>query len=310
MNKYFLLLPFLMGGWLFFSACGGSTSNKSEKQTILTGKIRVLVDESLTPIVREQLEVFQHSYVNADISLVEKPEILVVNALLRDSAEVAVLTRLLRADELKFFEARGFTPRVVQFAVDGVALVANVGAGADSTITVDEVLSIMRGHSIGGRSLVFDHAQSGTLRFLKELADIDSLPDVGVYALNSQNEVMAYVHDHPEAIGVLGVNWMMKPDSVSRGYIGSVRTLAVKNLPGNPGDDDFYLPSQSNLALEVYAFSRPVYLINAEPRYGLGMGFAAFLSGERGQRIVLKSGLMPDSLPPRELILRDRYIRK
>lgn len=295
---------------LFVSSCGGSSGDPSEKQTILTGKIKVLVDESLAPIVREQLAVFQHSYVNADITLVEKPENLVVSDLLRDSAEVAVLTRLLRSDELKFFESRGFTPRVVQFAIDGVALVANVDAGADSTITAEEVLSIMRGNADDGRSLVFDHAQSGTLRFLRELAGIDSLPAQGVYALNSQNEVMAYVHDHPEAIGVLGVNWMMKPDPISRPYVGAVRTLAVKNLAGNPGDDDFYLPSQSNLALEVYAFARPVYLINAEPRYGLGMGFAAFLSGERGQRIVLKSGLMPDSLPPRELILRDRYIRK
>ena len=310
MNKYFFFFFFLMVGLFLFSACGGSSSDKTEKQTILTGQIRVLVDESLAPIVREQLEVFKHSYVNSDISLVEKPEDLVVSDLIRDSAEVAVLTRLLRVDELKFFEARGFTPRVVQFAVDAVALVANVRAGADSTVTVEEVVSIMRGQSTDGRSLVFDHPQSGTLRFLKELADVEELPATGVYALSSQNELMAYVHDHPQAIGVLGVNWMMKPDSASRDYVGSVRTLAVKNLPGNPGDDDFYLPSQSNLALEVYAFARPVYLINAQPRYGLGMGFAAFLSGERGQRIVLKSGLMPDSLPPRELVLRDRYIRK
>lgn len=304
MNKYFLLLLLLVGGIGVFSACNRPPSE--EKQTILTGKIQVLVDESVAPIVREQLDVFQNSYVNANIQLVELPERAAVNYLLKDSAEVAVLTRLLRADELKFFEARGFTPRVVQFAVDAVTLVGNVTA-RDSTIDVADVLAVMRGDASPGFSLVFEHPESGTLRYLQELAGMESLPEQGVYALNSHHEVLAYVQDHPEAVGVVGLNGMLKPDSLSKPFIGQVRTLALRNLPGNPGEDGFYLPSQSNLALGVYAFARPVYLINAEPRYGLGMGFAAFLSGERGQRIVLKSGLMPDSLPPREIIIRDRY---
>lgn len=304
MNKYFLILLLLVGGVGLFSACDGAPSE--EKQTILTGRIQVLVDENVAPIVREQLDVFQNSYVNARIQLVELPERSVVNNLLKDSAEVAVLTRLLRPDELSFFESRGFTPRVVQFAVDAVTLVGNVSL-RDSTIDVADVLAVMQGDTSPGFSLVFDHPASGTLRYLQDLAGMDSLPAQGVYALNSQHEVLAYVHDHPDAVGVVGLNGILKPDSLSKPYMGRVRTLGVRNLPGNPGDDDFYLPIQSNLALGVYAFARPVYLINAEPRYGLGMGFAAFLSGERGQRIVLKSGLMPDSLPPREIIIRDRY---
>lgn len=304
MNKYFLILLLLVGGVGLFSACDGAPSE--EKQTILTGRIQVLVDENVAPIVREQLDVFQNSYVNARIQLVELPERSVVNNLLKDSAEVAVLTRLLRPDELSFFESRGFTPRAVQFAVDAVTLVGNVSL-RDSTIDVADVLAVMQGDTSPGFSLVFDHPASGTLRYLQDLAGMDSLPAQGVYALNSQHEVLAYVHDHPDAVGVVGLNGILKPDSLSKPYMGRVRTLGVRNLPGNPGDDDFYLPIQSNLALGVYAFARPVYLINAEPRYGLGMGFAAFLSGERGQRIVLKSGLMPDSLPPREIIIRDRY---
>src|SRR5690554_5934180 len=101
MNKYFLILLLLVGGVGLFSACDGAPSE--EKQTILTGRIQVLVDENVAPIVREQLDVFQNSYVNARIQLVELPERSVVNNLLKDSAEVAVLTRLLRPDELSFF---------------------------------------------------------------------------------------------------------------------------------------------------------------------------------------------------------------
>lgn len=300
MNKFFLLLPLLLFGSLCLSSCQDAPSK--DKQTILTGRIKVLVDESLAPIVQEQLEVFQVSYKNAEIELVIKPENMVVNDLINDSAEVAVLTRLLRPEEQKFFEKRGFKPRVSQFATDAVTFVTNATKG-DTTITMDEVLATLRGEG-EGRTLIFDNPNSGTVRFLKELAGVETFPDQKVFALTNHNEVIAYVHDHPGTVGVIGLNWMLKPDSASRKYLRKVRTMSVKNLAGNPGDDDFYLPSQSNLALDLYALERPVYLINAEPRYGLGMGFAAFMSGERGQRIVLKSGLMPDSLPPRRIILR------
>ncbi len=302
MNKFFLLLPLILIGSLCLSGCHDAPTK--DRQTILTGRIKVLVDESLAPIMQEQLEVFQHSYVNTEIELVIKPENMVVNDLINDSAQVAVLTRLLDPSELKFFEAREFKPRVSQFATDAVALITNVVNG-DSTITMDEVVATLRGEG-NGRSLIFDNANSGTVRYLKAFAGIDSFPDHGVFALNSHSELIAYVYDHPGTIGVIGLNWLLKPDSSSRKYLTAVRPMSVKNLKGNPGDDDFYLPSQSNLALDLYALERPVYLINAEPRYGLGMGFAAFLYGERGQRIVLKSGLMPDSLPPREIILRKK----
>lgn len=295
--KKFLILPIV--AFLFLVSCNGRDSDKN--QTILTGQIEVLVDESLAPLVKEQLHVFEYSYTNAEISLVIKPENLVINDLINDSAEVAVLTRLLNADELRFFEARGFTPRITKFAIDGVALITNK-ENVDSTFTVQELIAIMQGN--GDRRLVFDNANSGTVRYLKELAGVDTLPQEGVYAVDSNPGVIQFVAENKNSIGVVGVNWIGQPDSATRLHLNAVRVLKVKNLPGLRGDSDFYTPSQSNLAEDLYPLSRPVYLINAQPRYGLGMGFAAFLGGDRGQRIVLKSGLMPDSLPPRELIMR------
>ena len=44
---------------------------------------------------------------------------------------------------------------------------------------------------------------------------------------------------------------------------------------------------------------------NYQPNLGLGIGFSAFLTGDRGQRIVLKSGLVPATMPGREIIIRD-----
>ena len=301
--KKSLLLLLIVGGWALFESCGSGPSK--DEQTILTGRLRVLVDESLLPIMKEQAAVFEHIYDYAEVELVDGPENQIAGKLFNREAEVIVLTRQFTPEESKFFEAREFRPRVTKFATDAVALVAN-RANPDSTMTVDEIVEIIKGNRTAGAStqLVFDNPNSSTVRFLKDLAGVDSLPSEGVYAVKSNSEVLKYVSETPRAVGVLGINWIVRPDSTMQHYVDGVKVLAIKGREPGAGGNGFYKPTQSNLAEGLYALSRPVYLINCEPRSGLGMGFSAFLSGLSGQRIILKSGLMPDSLPPREIIIR------
>ena len=87
--------------------------------------------------------------------------------------------------------------------------------------------------------------------------------------------------------------------------VKGVKILGVKNLPGKPGSDGYYKPNQNDLAEEVYPLTRNLYIVNGEGKSGLGTGFATFIAGERGQRIVLKSGLLPDSLPSRQVIINN-----
>lgn len=300
--KKLLILPPVFAIFLFVQACSDAPSK--DRNTILTGTAKVVVDESLLPIVEDQLTVFKSSYTNSDIELLGRPEQRAINTLLNDTAEIAVLTRLLTPEENAYFEARQFNPRVHQFATDAVALIVHRSA-PDSTARVADLIKVMSGDASGEiGQLVFDNPNSSTVRYLMDLAQIDTLPSTGVYALRSNREVLKYVNDNPGAIGVVGINWVFRTDSTTAEYVDNIRVMAVQNIEGQPGSEGFYTPSQSNLAEGLYALSRPVYIINAEPRSGLGMGFAAFLTGERGQRIILRSGLMPDSLPGRELILR------
>lgn len=303
--KKLVLLPLVFGLLASFWSC--NSPQPKENKTVVSGQLQVLVDETLLPIMEEQVAVFEHLYRQAEVTLSAGHESQIVTKLLNNDVEVVVLTRQLNEDEMKFFEARQFKPRVYQFATDAVALIAN-RANPDSAITVDDIVAIMQGKQPSGRlnSLVFDNPNSSTVRYLRELAEVDSLPSSGVYALKSNRDVLKYVYETPQSIGVLGINWIVRPDSSLQKYVDGVKVLGVRNREGNPGAEGFYKPSQSNLAEGLYALSRPVYVVNGEPRKGLGMGFAAFLTGRSGQRIILKSGLMPDSLPPRELIIRSK----
>lgn len=301
--KKLVLLPLIFGLLAFLWSC--NNRQPKESQTIVSGQLQVLVDETLLPIMEEQVAVFEHLYKQTDVALSVGQENQIISRLLNNDVEVVVLTRPLSEDEMKFFEARQFRPRVHKFATDAIALIVNKNS-PDSVVNVDDIIRVMQGKQPAGHvnRLVFDNPNSSTVRFLKELAGVDSLPDAGVYAMKSNSDVLKYVYETPQTMGVLGISWIVRPDSTLQTYVDGIKVLGVRNQAGKPGSEGFYKPSQSSLAEGRYPLSRSVYIVNAEPRKSLGMGFAAFLTGVSGQRIVLKSGLMPDSLPPRELIIR------
>jgi phosphate transport system substrate-binding protein len=259
-----------------------------------------LVDESFAPIIEDQEYLFESTYPGAKLDLLMKSENELLNLFLSDSVQVAVLSRLLTPQEAKHFEGKNIKIRVNRFAIDGIALITKNPA-KDSLVLVQDIIKVMKGFDSPIQSLVFDNANSSTVRYFKELAGVSNLPAKGVYALKSNSEVIKYVHDNPGAIGVVGVNWLVQPPTELESIVGDLKILGVKNISGEAGSDAFYKPTQNDIALGLYPLTRSLYVINCEGGAGLGTGFASFIAGERGQRVVLKSGLLPDSIPSREI---------
>jgi phosphate transport system substrate-binding protein len=285
---------------LFFVISSCQNNSGSVQQSYTSGFEQILVDESFAPIIEDQEYLFESTYPDAKLDLLLKSENELLNLFLNDSVQVAVLSRLLTPQETKHFEARNIKIRVNRFAIDGIALITKNPA-KDSLILVQDIIKVLKGSDSSIQSLVFDNANSSTVRYFKELAGVNNLPAKGVYALKSNSEVIRYVHDNPGAIGVVGVNWMVQPPVDLENIVGDLKILGVKNLSGLAGSDGFYKPNQNDIALGLYPLTRSLYVINCEGGAGLGTGFASFLAGERGQRVVLKSGLLPDSIPSRQI---------
>lgn len=64
-------------------------------------------------------------------------------------------------------------------------------------------------------------------------------------------------------------------------------------------DDYYYRPKQGSIYDKSYPFVREIYFISRETFKGLGSGFIQWATAEQGQRIVLKSGLVPATMPIR-----------
>ena len=279
---------------LFVFAC-----QDKNKETIIKGKATLFVDESIFPIVEDQQAVFETEY-DAKLKLITKSENEIINSLMNDTVKIAVLPRKLSNDELKAFVAKKINPKMTHFATDAVVFIRNKKSN-DTLIALADVINFMKGNSVNGiKGLVFDNPNSSSVRLISELSGIKITPQKNIYSFNTNNEVIKYVAENDGMIGVVGINWLTQAPLDMQNNVDAVTVLSVKDI----NKQDYIYPSQDNLAQGKYPLARDLYIINCQGYSGLGMGFASFLGGERGQRIVLKSGLLPVRMPSRKIVIR------
>ena len=298
-GKVFGLVVFVF----LFAMCNQKSKNES-KETILKGSIDIVTDETIKPIVDDQVAVFEGTYYDAKITVKPKSEGELINDLLSQKAKVVVTARNLTKEELQKFEKSKINPRVTPFAVDAIALISNK-SNNDTLIALKSVIDFMQGKSDTRiKGLVFDNPNSSTVRYMKDLAKIKEIPANGVFSFKTNDEVIKFVSENDGMIGVVGVNWLSQPSPNMVDIVKKINVLSVKGLK----DNNYYNPTQNDLAELKYPLARDLFIINCQGYSGLGMGFASFIAGDIGQRIVLKSGLLPVRTPGRKLQIRSQII--
>ena len=297
MRRYFPF--FLCIAALFLIITCKQNVARTEK-AIKPEEATVLVDESIKPIVEALVQVFESKY-NAKISIIPKSEAEVIQALAKDTARIAVLTRTITKEEIAYFNAKKLNPRMTPFAHDAIAFIANKNT-KDTLITLKEVKDFMNGSkSTKIKGLVFDNLNSSTVRLISELSGISSIPKENVFSFKTNNEVINYVAQNNGIIGVVGINYIFEP---SEEIMASIQKINVLNVL-NTVDNQHYSPTQSNLGEGTYPLVRELFVLNAQGQEGLGLRFSAFIASEIGQRIILKSGLLPYEIPSRNIRIRN-----
>lgn len=287
---------------LFVITCNQKAEPKVE---MLEGNMTLLVDESLLPVIQDQVQIFESQY-NAKIKLDPKSEAEVLQILANDTARVAVLARDLTEQETNVFVAKKITPRITKFATDGIVLIANQNS-KDTIISLASVIDVMKQKSVSGiKGLVFDNPNSSTAKYIMKLAGVSTFPADGVFSFKTNEETIKYVAENDGMIGVVGLNWIYNPQKELKPYIDKITILSVKDKRQN----SISFPSQNDIAEGRYPLARDLYLVNCQGASGLGMGFSAFLISETGQRIVLKSGLVPSKTPTRRILVRKDIEKK
>lgn len=313
-------LATVVAGTLGIASCNGPGSPGAQ-DTPTSGTVAVSVDETFAPILQAQVDTFAKLYPNAHVKMSFQPEEKVMLDLINDKIKVAVVSRDLNAEERADFVKQTITPRTTRIGIDGLAIVLN-RANPDSLLTVAQLADIFTGKTanwpqVSGKkglaaiNVVFDANRSSTTRFVLDSVTRGAALTKRAFAASSNPALLDYVATHPNAIGVVGVNWISdRDDPAAMKFLNKVRVASITARP-NPTVNDYIQPYQVYLAektpeqlaehaeLQNYPLRRNLYVISREARAGLGTGFASFVAGKNGQLIFQKSGLLPAQMQAR-----------
>lgn len=274
----------------------GCSSSDSPTDTPTTGNLTISVDETFKPFIDSEISTFEGIYTYADIEVTYKPEIDAFNDLLADTVKLIIASRPFNKEELEVFKKWEIVPRITKIAYDGVALISSKDQ-ADSNITMAELRDLLSGKSVksfDNTKVVFDNSKSGTISYMRNKTGISEFSK-NCFAVNSNEAVIDYVSKQSNSIGIIGANWISdRDDSTNLSFLKSVRVLEV-----GADDSEYFKPFQAYIAQKNYPLWREIYVLSKEAYTGLGSGLTAFLASERGQRIILKSGLVPATMPVR-----------
>lgn len=280
-----------------------------KKETATRGTIKIGVDESMQMLLDTELYTFQAFYQNAHITPQYKPTLDVLGDFLDDSVRTIVTTVKLTKEEEDYLKSLQLEPKTVIIAYDALALILNK-SNPDSFLLSTDVKNIMTGkvtdwnqinpkNKSGKIKIVFDNVKSGNIIYFKEKFRLDSILPENFVAAKTNEEVISYIEKNQDAIGILSVNWISdKHDSVSQKFLSHI-TVAAISPEYDPEGGEYFRPYQAYIADKSYPYVREVYMISRETFLGLGSGFTQFVAGEKGQRIVLKSRLVPATMPVR-----------
>ena len=127
----------------FLAACNSKKQTEPD-DTPTSGVIAIAADESLAPIMQEEIAVFESIYKEAGIVPRYSGETETINRLLHDSTWLAVTTRTLTQEETAYMNQKKLFPKAVRVATDAIALIIN-RQNRDSLIGMPALKDILTG---------------------------------------------------------------------------------------------------------------------------------------------------------------------
>ena len=308
MKKSFFFAAFLLAtaAMSLMSCKNNKNQAGNESETYTSGAMQFASDESFSPLVEAERKQFQDNCKgNAQITAIYTDAQDGFDQLMSGKVHLYFSSRkLTQNDSLLIKHNLNVSPLVYTLGYDGVTLIVNK-ENKDTCITVRDVQRILSGEATnwnqivpgskrGNIEVVFDNKRSATVQYCVEsiLGGKDMVSPNIVAAKNSQG-VIDYVEKSPNAIGVIGSNWVMDHrDTRHLTFKMNIQVMSVTNADkATPYNS--YKPFQYYLLDGTYPFVRTIYAILAGAGYQLSRGFAEYCASDKGQLIVMRSGLLP-----------------
>lgn len=273
------------------SCTGGHDPYTDDQPT--KGIVRLVADTDLKDIVEAQHTVFEGLYSRATLRISYLPEAELLRTMGADSIRCTITYALPGQDQDSTLRDRRVLARPVPIFIDGIAVIAHP---ALSKLQLDlRAVRALLTDSSSGPTPLFAGSGSGVARSLMDSLGIritraQALPDL--------DAVVDRVAQDSSVLGFVAFNALADLDDPRmRAIRERVRLVPIAPPDGSPA----LVPSQASLADGRYPLRRVAYMVLTEGKSGLGTGFVSFVANQKGQRIMLKRGIAPIRVQPRNV---------
>ena len=301
------------------SSCNNGA--KAPVTTSTSGTITLMCDNSFENIMQQEIDVFEFQYPKAHILARYLPQNSAIDSLMNFKTRAIVVARDLTDQEKNFLRKNKRAVRSKMIAVDALALIVNP-ENTIEMISRKEIGDILTGKltewndvepsKVGEIRIVFDDENSSTVQYMRDSLMNGQPFGKNVHAQNSIEGVFQAVKKNKNAIGVIGVSWitsdmrnsevtteqMVKDLNDNTGVNVAEFDKSVKVLKVMGNTREAYKPYQQYIYDGRYPLFRQIYMIIASAGGTLEHGFFSFVTGFNGQKLIMKTGVMPAVMHP------------
>lgn len=279
-------------------ACTSEAPDPGRDDVPTKGDIVVVADPDLERIIESERYLFESIYPDAKVRVRYLPDKELREAMRNDSVRVVFTTCLPGEEEMAFFRTRNLFPANVPILTDGIAVVKARG-GQPDTLSLEALRGALT--DAARPKVLFDGPGTGIARTVVDsLFGGDASMLTNASAVDGLDSLVARLNAVPGSIGLIAFAHLSDlDDAACRALQQKVTLCAISPVGGGRA----VLPNQSNLKDGRYPLCRKLYAVLKEGKTGLGTGFVSFVAGHKGQRIILKSGLAPQTIPGRDVEL-------
>lgn len=305
MNKKLAILLVILG---FGAAVLGGCDYTTQKSTSTTGELNVGVDEGISPLVKEEAAEFMRLNKDAKVNVVVKTSKEVIAELNSGVYKTIIAGRDLTKEEADIFASNKIELKKNKFALDGIGVIVNP-KNPVTKINFTELKRIYTGEQADWKDLdgdnkdlykgkikVFTARKNAAIHdiFREKVLGSADFGNTDVVCSTS-TQMMAEIRKDENAIGFISMAWItVSNDTLDE----TVKPLKVASVDPNTGAIGSYVGlHQAYIANGSYPLVTEAYVISSDFSMNLSVGFTSFLLAYDGQRVVLKSGLVPVTQP-------------
>lgn len=271
-------------------------SKESEQSTLQS--LKGYVDPSWSELVGAYQSTYNALNTYTKVELRDTAEGIAIQQFLKGNVPLVFVSHRLDASIIESLIKQKKYIRIDTIGYDAVACIVPNSMKIDS-LSEEDIRAIFLGEMNSKIKQVYlNGSATSILSFLEEKYG-KSQQKSHLYSAGADELLIDKIAHSDNAIGFLS--------SKSFSNLASNKTVLnlnkVKVIPIYVGDSKAYYPDQSSLFTNEYPLKRTLYAILYDRVDGLGTAFVNFMISERGQRLMLKEGLLPHHMPSRKVSL-------